>query len=142
MSGWPVRLSCGVVRLWTRAYTWGLPPAARESRRDEIESDLWEWQHDGDRASGAGGAAHVLARLMLGLHDDVRWRVARAAHPKATAAGLLAITLAGMVAWAYGQYLGPQTLPPPRPMQFVSDGARIPPPPPPPPPPARPPGLD
>ena len=134
--------ACALVRAWTAVYTAGLSPEARQVRREEIESDLWEWQHDAGRARGARGAAHVALRLVLGVPDDLLWRVTHVTHPRATAAGALATLLVGALAWAYVQWLGPQTLPvPPRPMQFVSDRPH-PPPPPPPPPPARPPGHD
>lgn len=140
MNGWLVRAACAAVRAWTALYTAGLSPLARQVRRDEIESDLWEWQHDAAQARRPGAAAHVLLRLALGLPDDLMWRATHVTHPWATAAGAAATLLLGAMLWAYVQWLGPQTLPmPPRPLQFVSDQ---PPPPPPPPPPSRPRGID
>jgi hypothetical protein len=130
----PVRLASGLVRLWTRFYTAGLPAVAREARVGEIESDLWESAHD--PAHPPPGAQAVVARLLLGLPDDLRWRAAR------TSIGGLAVlsaALAGagvVAAWLYVNVLSPQTLPQPhgRPMHFVSDRPAVPPPPPPPPP--------
>jgi hypothetical protein len=63
-----------VLRLWLRVYTWRLPSAAASARRAEIESDVWEMQHD--RALGR----HVLAfaivmRMMKGAGDDLAWRI-------------------------------------------------------------------
>lgn len=34
--------STGFVRAWVRLCTAGLPPGLRDSRRDEIDADLWE----------------------------------------------------------------------------------------------------
>jgi hypothetical protein len=70
----PLQLAIVLVRTWTHVYTWRLPDAIRESRRAEIESDLWESQHD--RADGFASAFLVLARLLVGIPDDVAWRVA------------------------------------------------------------------
>jgi TonB family protein len=55
-------------------YTWRLPPAVREARREEIESDLWESSHDGDMTH-AELAIQMVMRLMLGIYDDLAWRV-------------------------------------------------------------------
>jgi hypothetical protein len=73
MNPIPLRVAVLVVRAWTRLYTWRLPEAIRESRRAEIESDLWESQHDG--AGDAASALQIIARLLLGAPDDLRWRV-------------------------------------------------------------------
>lgn len=64
------------VRCWTRLYTWRLPPAVRDARREEIESDLWESSHD------AGGTEtefvmQTVMRLTLGIADDLAWRFAQ-----------------------------------------------------------------
>jgi len=61
------RAAAGVMRWWTRCYTAGLPLALREARRAEVESDLWESLADG------GTARHILARLALGIVDDLTW---------------------------------------------------------------------
>ena len=67
-----------VVRGWTRLYTWRLPAAAREGRRAEIESDLWEFQQDSDSHRRLNPAVHTLIRLLLGIPDDLRWRTSHA----------------------------------------------------------------
>jgi hypothetical protein len=128
------------VRTWTRIYTCGLPPLSRDVRRAEIESDLWESQHDPDRGSGPGAAGHVLLRLLLGLPDDVFWRLTHAAGRRVAMLGTVATLLLFLAIWAYVHSLQSLPTPPARPMQFVSDRPEIPPPPPPPPP-ARPPNL-
>ena len=61
------RAAAGVTRWWTRCYTAGLPLDLREARRAEVESDLWESLADG------GTARHILARLALGIVDDLTW---------------------------------------------------------------------
>jgi hypothetical protein len=82
-------LATRLVRAWTRVYTFGVPPAERSARRAEIESDLWELEHDPDMRGRA--AAQVLARLLLGIPDDLAWRLdvgaaARVAPGRALAA--------------------------------------------------------
>ena len=74
-----LRLAIAVVRGWTRAYTWGMPALLAESRRAEIESDLWELQHDPDGRRGFAPAVQVFARLMAGAADDLYWRLEHAA---------------------------------------------------------------
>jgi hypothetical protein len=56
-----------VARWWTRLYTAGLPADLREARRLEVESDLWESVADG------APSRHILARLALGVVDDLTW---------------------------------------------------------------------
>ena len=74
MTSIPLHLAIVLVRVWTRIYTWRLPHAICESRRAEIESDLWESRHD--RAAGIASAFQMIARLLLGIPDDLTWRVA------------------------------------------------------------------
>jgi len=61
------RAAAGVTRWWTRCYTAGLPRDLRDARRAEVESDLWESLADG------GTTRHILARLALGIVDDLTW---------------------------------------------------------------------
>jgi uncharacterized protein (TIGR03435 family) len=63
------------VRAWTRLYTSRLPPAVRNRRRAEIDSDLWEWLADQASEPPGTGAVRLLLRLLLGMPDDVAWRV-------------------------------------------------------------------
>jgi TonB family protein len=63
------------VRCWTRMYTWRLPPAVRDARREEIESDLWESSHDPGMTQ-ADLAIQTVMRLTLGIADDLAWRFA------------------------------------------------------------------
>ncbi len=65
-----------VARWWVSAYTKGLAPEARDRRREEIASDLWEQQEEartrGEPASITARA--VLARITAGLPADLSWR--------------------------------------------------------------------
>ena len=61
------RTAARVARHWTRLYTAGLPADVRDTRRAEVESDLWESLLD------ATGSRHILARLALGVVDDLTW---------------------------------------------------------------------
>jgi len=61
------RTAASITRWWTRCYTAGLPGDVRNARRAEIESDLWDSLADG------GSARHILARLALGIPDDLTW---------------------------------------------------------------------
>jgi hypothetical protein len=65
-----------IVRAWTWLYTAGLDADPRDDRRAQIESDLWDQK---DEATERGVAplamsAHILARLALGIPDDLLWR--------------------------------------------------------------------
>src|SRR5262245_54070526 len=73
-----------LVREWTRLYTSRLPPAVRERRRAEIESDLWEFERELIRDKAATAPVHVLVRLARGIPDDLGWCV-----EQAMAAGVL-----------------------------------------------------
>jgi hypothetical protein len=78
MNSLLLRFAVSLVRGWTRAYTWRMPPDLGESRCAEIESDLWELLQDPDRGLGLSPAAQVLGRFFMGLPDDVFWRVEQA----------------------------------------------------------------
>ena len=124
----------GVTRAWTHFYTAGLPDLLRGRRRAEIESDLWELVDDvrAGRTSEAAAALQVIARCILGIADDVAWRLDET-PPRAVPAPLLWTGAVMVVAMALGAWLATATrieLPPPAPrMTFVE----APPPPPPPP---------
>lgn len=64
-------------RAWTATYTVGLPHEARDRRREEIASELWEQEHDeaqgmGDHLSTTLGVS-VLTRVVRGISADLLW---------------------------------------------------------------------
>lgn len=69
-------MAAGLARSWTRCYTLGLSRRERELRQDEIESDLWDHEHDtpGGVVSRAAFGLAVLSRLVRGMPADVFWR--------------------------------------------------------------------
>jgi len=73
----------GSVRAWTRLYTAGMDPGARDARRAEIDSDLWEFHEDARRAGATPMliAMHMLLRLVLGVRNDLFWRAEHARVP-------------------------------------------------------------
>lgn len=70
------RMAVGVARAWTHLYTSRMPTELRVSRREEIDSDLWEHVRDG-RETGTRPlitALEILSRTCLGVVDDLTWR--------------------------------------------------------------------
>src|SRR5438309_950117 len=61
---------------WTTIYTAGMPKAVRQTRRNEIASDLWECRAEVARGERTAGQAvgEIVARLFLGIPDDIFWR--------------------------------------------------------------------
>ncbi len=127
-----------IVRGWTRLYTWRLPATVRTARLAEIESDLWEFQHDASSGSATARGWHVLLRLVAGLPDDLCWRLEQAPLLGRTSRRLVALTAVALLlsaAWlvfmlrsaalpsppaapmAWTQRPGPPPLPPPPPCQ-------------------------
>jgi hypothetical protein len=78
-------LSVGMARSWVALYTLRLPLEAREARRSEIDSDLWEQQWLAARRGDPvfGTAIEVLARMLLGVISDITWRVQAGAPARA-----------------------------------------------------------
>ena len=144
MSDRALRAAVAAVRLWTRAYTRGLPDTDRERRRAEIESDLWESVNG--NAAGPLRAWQIVGRLLLGLGDDVRWRVEQgeAAAPQRQAITIALCAIALLAVMWIG--VSARRIDPPQPPAAPDLGWRhvsrkAPPPPPPPPPPCNPPGI-
>ncbi len=134
-----VGLAMSAVRAWTRLYTWGLPVALSEARRDEIESDLWESLH-GARFDEPV-TLQIWARLLGGMVDDLAWRSEQATSmvPLALRLALTLAVVAILGLWLIsGSYTAlPEFPAAPRFGPHLID----PPPPPPPPPPCPPPGF-
>jgi hypothetical protein len=64
------------VRRWVALYTRGLPADVRRDRADELESDLWSQMADAAETGEGDGATGnaIVARLVLGILADIRWR--------------------------------------------------------------------
>ncbi len=71
----------GLAQWWTRAYTVGTPGDLAYARRAEIEADIWEFERDVRRTDQ--GAATAWARLLLGVPDDLSWRLAQGVSTRA-----------------------------------------------------------
>jgi hypothetical protein len=128
----PLDATGGLVRAWTRLYTWRLPTVARDTRRAEIDSDLWEFANALNGRSGVIPALHVLARLALGAVDDLCWRASHVTvgvMPLRAAITVGVAAIAMLVAWVYA-VAAPTPLPTPAPRVRVIEV--FPPPPPPP----------
>ncbi len=75
MTGW-IRNTTAIVRAWVWLYTIGLPRELRETRRTEIESDLWEHENDA-RDNGTPpviAAMEIVLRALIGVPHDLSWR--------------------------------------------------------------------
>ena len=97
-------LAVAFVRTWTWIYTRGMPAFVRDGRRQEIESDLWEQQHDLAGETDARVAIQITLRLLAGFLDDLQWHVEHRALSSRRTQGLLATTIAVFLfgaAWAY-----------------------------------------
>jgi hypothetical protein len=75
MSAWPCAIVIAMTRAWLRFYTLGLPLDIGASRRQEIESDLWEMQHDPGISGSWSCAFKAVGRLLGGMRDDIGWRM-------------------------------------------------------------------
>jgi hypothetical protein len=90
------RTAAGVARWWTRCYTAGLPAELRAARRAEVESDLWESLADGTPSR------HILARLALGIVDDLSWSMTLMdTSSRATATWSVGSLLTFVLAWMW-----------------------------------------
>lgn len=141
MADLVVRFAAALARMWTRCYRYKVPPALRKARRAEIDSDLWEFEDDARQHGDSAViiAAHILARLSLGLVDDLSWRFEQAEGETALRRTLwwfAAATLGLLVVilWLFAPLEGPGLPALPEPPNFNFRVSPSPPPPPPPPP--------
>ena len=141
-----LRFAIAAVRAWTRLYTWRVPRAIAAARRAEIESDLWECQRDPGAGRGLILPFHLLARLVIGIPDDLGWRVEHAGPVdpflrRSVAVTVSAAAMAGVLWFVVASAVPePPQLPAAPPIQVRPAGRH--PPPPPPPPPCAPPGFE
>ena len=94
-------------RWWVRWYTRGLPREARDNRRSEIESDVFDQLENARQEStpARSAGAEVLWRTLRGMGDDVLWRL-REGHAMKTSTtvagpptGLRALWATATSAW-------------------------------------------
>jgi hypothetical protein len=130
-----LRASSAIVRAWTRLYTWRLPAFARDTRRAEIDSDLWEFTHDRDVDRSIAPALHVMARLVAGMPDDVSWRASHITIGRTPMRAAISVGAAAIVAMSVWVYLVTLSVELPAPVPLAPIVEVFPPPPPPPPPP-------
>lgn len=105
-----------LIRAWVRLYTIGMPADLRETRRAEIDADLWDHQNDAERSGVSPGmlTLHILLRAALGASDDLNWRFESSLERRAAMVALSAKQvrwmglggLLGGVVWA-GRYFVP-----------------------------------
>jgi uncharacterized protein (TIGR03435 family) len=67
-----------------------MPPSARETRRAEIASDLWDSQCDA--AEDPALAFQILVRLVAGIPDDIGWRVEQATLAGTLTQGMIVLS--------------------------------------------------
>ncbi len=86
-----VSLATAIARAWTWLYTAGLDPDARDDRRAQIESDIWEFKDDASEQGvrDLSMASHIVVRLLLGVPDDLLWR----GEQMSTRGAVVAVTL-------------------------------------------------
>jgi hypothetical protein len=75
MSGL-VQAASAFSRAWVRLYTARLPETLRNTRRAEVDADLWEHQQDRLASRTAAGtvATEIVLRTCFGVLDDLAWR--------------------------------------------------------------------
>ena len=120
-----VALSVAVVRAWTWVYTCRLPQDVRDTRRGEIESDLFESQRDAGHSLGL--ALQVTMRLLLGIPDDLQWRIAygQAGRKSGFVVAALATTAFLIAAFWWVDLMRARRLPVPPPLP-ISAGPQLP----------------
>ncbi|HUE90277.1 MAG TPA: hypothetical protein VMO26_29695 [Vicinamibacterales bacterium] len=98
-----------LTRGWLRVYTWHAPRHLAEARSAEIESDIWEMQHDAGLGPDWRRGWMATARLIEGMPDDIAWRFENLAPEQETIVRrLFALTAATVVVlslWAVPSWL-------------------------------------
>ncbi len=132
MSTFLTGATLSVTRWWTRAYTIGTPHSFARARRAEIDADLWEFERD--LRQTAGGATTAWARLLLGVPDDLSWRLEHGVRGRAVLwSGPVVLVLLVSVFWFVSSVQARDVPLPPPPSLIMNAAPRLPPPPPPPP---------
>jgi hypothetical protein len=138
-----LRIAMAAVRAWTRLYTWRMAPPVGEARCAEIESDLWE--HLNAENGDPTIPLKIIGRVILGIPDDVRWRMEHVSSRPRYLRRTIAFTIGSAAVLAF-LWVGStaRRVDPPQPPVAPRFPLRrvqaLPPPPPPPPPICNPPG--
>lgn len=82
-----VRIAVSVARAWVHLYTSRMSPELRETRRAEIDADLWDHHRDAQEGSTSTlvTALEILLRTGLGVLDDLSWCVEARQSERGTA---------------------------------------------------------
>lgn len=105
-----VAVVIALTRGWLGVYTRHTPQHLAEARRAEIESDIWEMQHDEDLRLGLRRDWIATARLINGIPDDIAWHFENAAPDQqmiarrsfaVTAAALVVLSLWAVPSWFF-----------------------------------------
>jgi hypothetical protein len=99
-GSWAGEIALAAARTWVRFYTAGAPPEARDERRSELASDIWEQTQSPHQDPRDGDGLHVLLRALLGAPSDVAWRLEHATLPGAVLA--LGAAIVGRAASGWG----------------------------------------
>jgi hypothetical protein len=100
----------GLTRSWLRRYTRHVPQPLAEARRLEIESDIWDMQHDDDLRSNWRRSWIAAVRLFNGMPDDIAWQFEHAPPDQqmlvrrlfaVTAAALMVLSLWAVPSWFF-----------------------------------------
>jgi hypothetical protein len=99
-DSWAGEFALAAARAWVRVYTAGVPAEARDERRTELASDVWEQTQSPHQDRRPGEGFHVLLRALLGAPADVAWRIEHATLPGALLA--LGAAMLGRAASGWG----------------------------------------
>lgn len=104
--------ACRLARRWVRLYTARLAHDARDRRRAEIDSDLWEHVSDAriDQRSRTNIQLAVLARVLFGVPSDVTWARRTMKEQRSMKQHVLRITAVSCIAIAIASFFGTNLL--------------------------------
>jgi hypothetical protein len=106
MTAMHLRIAIALVRGWTCLYTCRMAAKLREARRAEIESDLFEFQQDSTGRGNLSPTFHVLTRLLLGIPDDLSWRIEHGVDGRTALRRLSALTGVAVLVAIFAMSLG------------------------------------
>ena len=81
-----------IIRGWVRLYTRGLPGPVRDTRRNQVEDDVW-CEHEEAAELGRSGhslGADLVLRLLFGIPADISWRLEQRHRGASVSTGVVA----------------------------------------------------